>query len=115
MGLSTDSWTASVGSDGPWTGAVNYLGYPTFFKEDRIHRVSISAYGAHQINETACRGVQKGSGKSLVVVNETLLYKSRSDICAYQGGFPSSISDALGEELYSDAAAERYATGTTYP
>lgn len=105
MGLSTDSWTASVGSDGPWTGAVNYLGYPTFFKEDRIHRVSISAYGAHQINETACRGVQKGSGKSLVVVNETLLYKSRSDICAYQGGFPSGISDALGEELYSEAVA----------
>lgn len=105
MGLSTDSWTASVGSDGPWTGAVNYLCYPTFFKEDRIHRVSISAYGAHQISETACRGVQKGSGKSLVVVNETLLYKSRSDICAYQGGFPSGISDALGEELYSDAVA----------
>ena len=56
MGLSTDSWTASVGSDGPWTGAVNYLGYPTFFKEDRIHRVSISAYGAHQINETGAAG-----------------------------------------------------------
>ena len=109
MGLSTDSWTASVGSDGPWTGAVNYLGYPTFFKEDRIHRVSISAYGAHQINETACRGVQKGSGKSLVVVNETLLYKSRSDICAYQGGFPSSISDALGDELYAISGKRFYA------
>lgn len=80
-------------------------GDDVYLKEDRIHRVSISAYGAHQINETACRGVQKGSGKSLVVVNETLLYKSRSDICAYQGGFPSSISDALGEELYSDAVA----------
>ena len=40
-----------------------------------------------------------------MVVNETLLYKSRSDICAYQGGFPSGISDALGEELYSDAVA----------
>ena len=105
MGLSTDSWTASVGSDGPWTGAVNYLGYPTFFKEDRIHRVSISSVGAHQISETVCRGVQNGSSRSLVVVNETLLYKSRSDVCAYQGGFPVSISGALGEELYTDAAA----------
>lgn len=105
MGLSTDSWTASVGSDGPWTGAVNYLGYPTFFKEDRIHRVTISALGAHSISETACRGVQKGSEKSLAVVNETLLYKSRSDICAYQGGFPSKASEALGDELYSDAVA----------
>lgn len=105
MGISTDSWTASVGSDGPWTGAVNYLGYPMFFKENRIHRVSISSVGAHQISETVCRGVQQGSGKSLQVVNETLFYKSRADVCAYQGGFPTSISAALGDILYSDAVA----------
>lgn len=105
MGLSTDSWTASVGSDGEWTGAVNYLGYPMFFKEDRLYRVSVSGAGAHSVSETVCRGVQKGSEKSLVVVNETLFYKSRSDVCAYQGGFPQGISEALGQEAYSDAAA----------
>ena len=112
MGLSTDSWTASVGSDGPWTGAVNYLGYPMFFKENRIHRVSVSSVGAHQITETVCRGVQEGCAGSLQVVDETLLYKSRADICAYQGSFPESISDALGEEHYGEATAgalgERY-------
>lgn len=27
MGVSTDSYVASVGTEGPWTGAVNYLGY----------------------------------------------------------------------------------------
>lgn len=105
MGLSTDSWTASVGSDGKWTGAVNYLGYPMFFKENRIHRVSISSVGAHQIGETVCRGVQSGSAKSLQVVNETLFYKSRTDVCVYQGGFPQGISDALGDVKYYDAAA----------
>lgn len=105
MGLASDSWTASVGSDGVWTGAVNYLGYPTFFKEDRIHRVTISSVGAHSISETVCRGVQRGSEKSLAVVDEVLFYKSRSDVCAYQGGFPSKVSDALGDELYSDAVA----------
>ena len=105
MGLSTDSWTGSVGSDGQWTGAVNYLGYPTFFKENRIHRVSVSTQGAHQINETVCRGVQKGSAKSLVVVNETLYYKSRSDVCAYQGGFPQGVSSAFGTEQYHNAVA----------
>ena len=112
QGLSTDSWTASVGSDGPWTGAISYLGYPTFFKENRIHRVAVSPIGAHQITETVCRGVQEGCANSLQVVNETLLYKSRADICAYQGGFPESISAALGDECYSEAAAgvagERY-------
>ncbi len=105
LGLATDSWTASVGSDGPWTGAVNYLGTPCFFKENRIHRVSVSAQGAHRLEETVCRGVQRGSHKSLCVVGETLLYKSRTDVCAWQGGFPQSVSEPLGEELYSRAAA----------
>ena len=105
MGLSTDSWRASVGSDGPWTGAVNYLGYPMFFKENRIHRVSVSAVGAHQVTETVCRGVQAGCSKSLQVVNETLLYKSRADVCAYQGSFPEGVSKALGDEAYSEASA----------
>ncbi len=105
QGLSTDSWTASVGSDGPWTGAINYLGSPMFFKENVIHAVSVSATGAHRLTETVCRGVQKDSGKSLAVVNETLYYKSRTDVCAYQGGFPVGVSAALGEELYSNAAA----------
>ena len=105
LGLSTDSWAASVGSDGPWTGAVSYLGRPCFFKEERIHTVTVSASGAHRLDETVCRGVQKGSWKSLQVVGETLLYKSRTDICAWQGGFPQSVSEQLGDVLYYQAVA----------
>ena len=105
LGIATDSWTASIGSDGIWTGAVNYLGYPTFFKENCIHRVAISPEGAHQLIETECRGVQAGSFKALQVVGETLFYKSRTDVCAYQGGFPQGVSDALGDEKYYDAVA----------
>ena len=104
-GLSTDSWTASVGSDGPWTGAVSYLGHPCFFKENRIHSITVSATGAHRVEETVCRGVQKGSHKSLQVVGESLYYKSPGDVCVWQGGFPQSISAALGDERYRDAAA----------
>ncbi|MBR2583265.1 MAG: phage holin family protein [Oscillospiraceae bacterium] len=103
QGLSTDSWRASVGSDGPWTGAVNYLGSPIFFKENRIHRVSVSATGAHSVTETVCRGVQRGSAKSLVVVNETLFYKSPGEVCAWQGGFPSGVSSPLGAAVYHGA------------
>jgi len=105
MGLSTDSWRASCGSDGVWTGAVNYLGTPIFFKENCLHRITVSAAGAHQVDETVCRGVEKGSSKSLAVVNETLLYKSRSDVCAYQGGFPESVSLNLSAGDYKDAVA----------
>ncbi|MBR5094436.1 MAG: hypothetical protein IK095_05025, partial [Oscillospiraceae bacterium] len=84
---------------------VAYLGRPCFFKEERIHTVSISASGAHRLDETVCRGVQKGSWKSLQVVGETLLYKSRTDICAWQGGFPQSVSEALGDTGWYQATA----------
>lgn len=104
-GTSMDSWAASVGSDGPWTGCINYMGYPTFFKEDRLHRIAISSAGAHEVTETACRGVQSGSHRSLQIVNETLFYKSPMDVCAYQGGFPQSVSQNLGDVRYDSAVA----------
>ena len=103
LGLSTDSWTASVGSDGPWTGAVGYLGRPCFFKEDRIHSVTVSALGAHRLDEMPCRGVQRGSAGSLALVGETLFYKARDGVCAWQGGFPAEVGAALGEGPWSKA------------
>lgn len=105
LGLSTDSWRASVGSDGAFTGAAGYLSQPVFFKENCIHRVTVSASGAHSIGETPCRGVQKGSAESVVLVGDSLFYKSRADVCVWQGGFPESVSEALGAEQYTDAAA----------
>lgn len=105
MGLSTDAWAASVGSDGAWTGAVNYLGSPTFFKEEKIHIITISSTGAHQVYDQTGRGVQKGSHRSLVVAGETLYYKSRQDVCAYQGGLPMGVSSALGDVRYQEATA----------
>ena len=105
LGLSTDSWRASRGSDGPWTGCINYLGTPTFFKEGVIHPVSVSSVGAHQIGDIPARGVQQGSHKSLAIVNETLYYKARTGIVAYQGGMPADVSQALGDEKYYNAVA----------
>ena len=103
LGIATDAWAASVGSDGAWTGAANYLGYPTFFKENVIHRIAISSAGAHQMTETVGRGVQNGSGKSLCVVNEVLYYKAREGVCAYDGSFPSAVGEALGDVRYHNA------------
>ena len=105
MGISTDSWAATVGSDGVFTGAITYLGYPIFFKENSLIKVSISSSGGHQTRETNCRGVQKGAERSLSILNETLYYKSTTCVCAYTGSFPASISDALGDVRYSDAVA----------
>ena len=108
LGVSTDSWRASRGSDGPFTGCINYLGAPTFFKENVIHTVSVSPVGAHQISDLPARGVQQGSHKSLAVVNETLYYKARSGVVAYQGGMPADVSPQLGGERYYNAVAGVY-------
>ena len=103
MGTSTDSYVVGVGSDGPFTGAVTHLGYPLFFKENIMHKVYGKYPANFQVQDTACRGVQKECDRSMAIVNETLFYKARSGIMAYDGSLPTEVSYALGTEAYSDA------------
>lgn len=101
MGISTDSYVASCGSDGQWTGAISYLGYPIFLKENFLHKVYGNYPANYQVQSTECRGVQKGCGKSLAIVNERLYYKSRNGVCVYDGSLPSEISSAFGDIHYT--------------
>ena len=103
MSISTDSWVGGVGTDGQFTGAITHMGYPLFFKENCVHKVYGNYPANFQIQTTACRGVQKDCEKSLSIVNETLLYKSRNGICAYDGSLPTEVSYVLGNEAYSNA------------
>lgn len=103
MGLSTDSYTASCGTDGQFTGAVTHLGYPLFFKENCVHKVYGNYPSNFQIQTTACQGVQKGCEKSLAIVNATLYYKGVSGVCAYDGSLPSEISYVFANEAHSEA------------
>lgn len=103
MNISTDSYVASCGTDGQFTGAITHMGYPLFFKENCVHKVYGNYPANFQIQTTACRGVQKGCEKSLAIVNETLYYKSRSGVCAYDGSLPTEVSYALGNEAYREA------------
>jgi hypothetical protein len=105
MGIATDSYAATLGSDGQFTGAVTHLGYPIFFKENCMHKVYGNYPANFQIQTTTCRGVQKGCERSLAIVNEVLFYKARSGICAYDGSLPSEVSSALGEIQYHNAVA----------
>ncbi len=104
-GISTDSYAATVGTDGQFTGAVTHLGYPLFFKENCVHKVYGNFPANYQIQTTTCRGVQHGSSGSLAIVNETLFYKSAKAVCAYDGSLPVEISSALGEDVYYNAVA----------
>ena len=103
MSISTDSWVAGVGTDGQFTGAITHMGYPLFFKENYVHKVYGNYPANFQIQTTACRGVQKDCHKSMAIVNETLFYKSRSGVCAYDGSLPTEVSYALGNEAYGEA------------
>lgn len=105
LGISTDSYTVGVGSDGAFTGAINHLGFPLFFKENCLHKIYGELPSNYQVQTTSCRGVQRGSAKSLAIVNEVLYYKARSAVCSYDGSLPTEISQALGEERYGEASA----------
>lgn len=103
--ISTDSYVATVGTDGFFTGAITHLGYPIFFKDNCMHKVYGNYPANFQVQTINCRGVQKGCNKSLAIVNEVLYYKSRNAVCMYDGSLPAEISSSLGDEAYSDAAA----------
>ena len=102
-GVSTDSYAVSLGSDGVFTGAASYLGNPVFFKENYIHQLYGYYPAQYQVQTTQGRGVQKGSHKSIAVVNETMYYKSVNSICAYRGSLPSEISEIFGGVHYRNA------------
>lgn len=114
MGLSTDSYSVTCGTDGQWTGAITHLGYPLFFKENHLHKIYGNFPANYQVQTTACRGVQRGAGNSLAIVNEALFYKSRSGICVYDGSLPTEISTAFGDIHYSavdESVSDPYRNG----
>ena len=108
IGTAADSYTVSVGSDGVFTGAFSLQGVPIFYKEAFMHRVGGTIPANYTLNTTRCRGVQEGSWKSLAVVNETLFYKARHEIMAYEGALPYAVSGKLGYANYRNAVAGNY-------
>ena len=110
--LADASWTVGIASSEPFTGAVAYNGSPTFFKEDRIIKVSGNYPAQYSTYETAdIPGVAKGSGKSLAICNGYLYYLSPEGVCSYSGSYPSIIGDDIGEVLsngYGGAGGDKY-------
>ena len=100
-----DSYYAEQGTDGEWTGCAAYSTHMLFFKEDYIHKVYGSKPATYQVESAQCHALEKGSDKSIAIINETVLYKSRLGIMAYSGGIPVLISDNFGTDKYVDAVA----------
>lgn len=103
MGIATDSWAASVGSQGAFTGAASLGGQPIFYKADMRHKVWISSTGAHQIASQPCQGVKAGCGGSVAVMDEAVIYKSASGFCMDNGSTTVEIGQCFAGGKFSDA------------
>ena len=96
LGISTDSYAVTVGTPGPFTGAAVVNSCVCFFKENCIHKIYGTMPANFQMTVDHYRGVEKGSGQSLVRVNERVFYKSVFDVCCYDGTEVQGVSQALG-------------------
>ena len=95
QGTSLDSYYAQQGTDENFTGSAVYSGHLIFFKPNSMTRIYGTSPSTFQVSNTVCYGVEKGSSKSVVVINDNVLYKSSIGIMTYDGGTPYCISDKL--------------------
>ena len=105
QGLSTDAFAVAVGTDGAFTGCIAYSSNVLFFKENALHKVLGGAPSEYRVYNYTVPGVQAGSEKSMVVINELLFYKGVSGVYAYSGASPSLVSENFGTRRFQHAAA----------
>lgn len=109
-GISTDSYVASRGAEGEFTGAAVLNDTPLFFRENSFEKVFPSPDGAHRILTVRAPGIQKGSWQSALVIGSVLYYKGTDSVYAYTGSVPQSISYKLGDTPYFNAVAGVFGT-----
>ena len=111
-GLATDSYAVAVGTEGEFTGCIAYSSTVLFWKENCLHKVLGSYPAQYEIYTYTVPGIQKGSEKSLAVINETLFFKGRGGVYAYSGGVPELLTENFGTRRFYDAVGgtdgERY-------
>lgn len=102
---SIDSYYVSLGSDGPFTGAVNYQNTPVFFKADCIHRITGYYPANYQVRNITGYGVKPGCHGSAKELNNLVYYLSPVGMMVYSGDTPASLAKPFGTELYHDGIA----------
>jgi len=98
-GISTDSYTVTIGSDGDFTGCCSYMGQVIFFKEQAIHILYGNKPSNYQLSELHMPGVRAGSAASLCIVDQVLYYIGRNGVYRFGGASPEKISDQITSEL----------------
>lgn len=101
--VTAGSYAVAVGSEGDFTGIVAYSNSVICFKENYAHKVMGDYPSEYYITEYTMPGIQAGSFRSAVVINNVLYYKGVSGVYSYTGGSPSSISYMLGNDPLTGA------------
>lgn len=102
-GTDTDAYSVAIGSEGDFTGIYSFGGGVCCFKPDRLIKILGSYPSEFYMNEYRIFGIQPGSNRSTIIINEVLYYKSENGIFAYSGGTPTLISGNLGVGRYTEA------------
>lgn len=110
--VSTDSYAVAVASEDDFTAICAYGGGVCCFKENRLHKILGSFPAQYYMNEYEIAGVQKGSERSLQIIDEVLYYKGKYGVYAYSGGVPKLVSYELGN--IESAAKASVADGLNY-
>ena len=97
MGTSQDSYTVAVGTEGPFTGAVNHRGQPYFFKSGAVHKIYGEKPSNYQMQTNVCDGVREGCAGTLLPINGMLYYVSDTGVKSYES-MPMDVGGALGDE-----------------
>lgn len=103
QGESIDSYAATQGTEGKWTGCAPYSTHLLFFKESHIHKLYGSYPSQFQIVSQEANGVEYGSERSIAIIEDLVFYKSRIGLLTYGGDRPRLISAAFDNHSYKNA------------
>ena len=111
QGTSLDSYYAQQGTDEDWTGCATYSNHLIFFKPSSMCRIYGTAPSNWQITNAECYGVEDGSRRSVITINDRVFYKSSIGIMVYEGGIPYCISEKFNTKFKNVVAGTE---GTKY-
>lgn len=104
-GLATDSYALAVGSEGDFTGCCKLTSSVLFWKETKLHKLLGGYPAEYSLYTYDIEGLQKGSHKSMQIINEVLFYMGLHGVYAYSGGTPSLISANFGDHQFGSGVA----------
>lgn len=109
-GISTDSYAATVGCEGEFTGIARQNDSVIFFKENWIIKLFGNKPSNYALSTYNVLGVERGSEKSIVWINGVLFYLSHMGVCQYSpGSQPIVISkNVFGDKKYKNGVAGRH-------